>query len=389
MHAIKMLSSAVLLLSCIASAAFSQEKPGTPTDAARTLARGGNAFALNMYRQLCSAEGNLFLSPHSIRTALAMTYTGARGQTAAQMKTALEFSLDGDELHKAFADTIAALNTTADSSHEMNIANSLWADTTRTFQQPFIDINKKYYSAGLEQVDFIRNSENARIKINIWVEKQTQQKIKDLIPPGGVTADTRLTLVNAVYFKGRWAEAFDTKLTHTEPFYCAEGRTLEAPLMTFSEPKSLPFFAGEGVKVLELDYLGDNVSMIIVLPDNSDGLAAIEERLDEALLSAWLLNMNKRPVSVHLPRFSITWGAENLVPHLRALGMQDAFARGAADFSGIDGTRELLITSVFHKAFVDVYEEGTEAAAATGLWSVLHPCRLLLKFFAPTTPFCS
>jgi serpin B len=328
---------------------------------------GNNAFALNLYRQLGTVEGNLFFSPYSIHTVLAMTYAGARGQTAAQMKTALVFPQDDAELHRTFADTKKALNFVAGCGYEMNIANSLWADKTHSFLQLFLDLNKKYYGAGLEQVDFINSADDARKKINTWVEKQTRQKIKDLIPPGGVNAETRLALVNAVYFKGRWSEAFEKKLTHAEPFYNPDGRTIKAPLMTFSKAKSLSFFAGDGIKLLELDYLGDTVSMVILLPDKADGLDAVEERLDAAQLDSWLSGMQKRPVRVHLPRFSMTWGAENITPHLRALGMQDAFVKGAADFSGIDGTRDLLISSVFHKAFVDVNEEGTEAAAATGV----------------------
>jgi serpin B len=283
------------------------------------------------------------------------------------MKTALSFTLDDADLHTAFAESIRSLNTGGGNNYEMNVANSLWAEKTHAFLQPFIDVNKNAYNGRLEQVDFINAAESARLRINAWVEEQTRQKITNLIPPGGVNTDTRLALVNAVYFKGLWSEQFDKKRTQNAPFYCADGTTVEAPLMSFSETRHLPFYTDEGLKIIELDYQGENISMLIVLPATVDGLGAIEQKLDDALLSRWVSGLHRCSVQVFLPRFTLTWGAENIVPQLQALGMRDAFNAGAADFSGIDGTRELLISGVFHKAFVDVNEEGTEAAAATGV----------------------
>lgn len=356
-----------LIVLCITGPAFAGDTACKKTSSAEALAKSNNIFAVNLYQHLCSQEGNLFFSPYSIRTTLAMTYAGARGETAAQMKTALSFTLEDAELHKAFAESIRELNTGGNDNYEMNVANSLWGDTTCNFLQPFIDVTHNSYNGGLKQVDFIHASESARIQINTWVEEQTRDKIKNLIPPGGVNSTTRLALVNAVYFKGLWSEQFDKKLTRNESFHQADGTTTQTPLMTFSKPMNLPFFAEDGIKIVELDYRGDGISMLILLPDTADGLAALEARLNEALLTTWLGSLNKRRVSVHLPRFTMTWGAQNIVPHLQSLGMQDAFVKGTADFSGIDGTRDLLISSVFHKAFVDVYEEGTEAAAATGV----------------------
>jgi serpin B len=296
-----------------------------------------------------------------------MTYAGARGETAAQMKKALQFSLDDSALHKAFGDSITTLNSGSGTNYEMSVANSLWGDTTFQFLKPFIDINKNFYGGALERLDFKNASENSRLTINAWVEEQTRKKITNLLPPDSVSADTRLVLVNAVYFKGLWTEPFDKKLTQNAPFYCAGGKTVEAPLMTFSETQHMPFYSEEGLKIIELGYKGDDISMLIVLPDTADGLGAIEARLDETTLSTWVNNLSRCSVQVYLPRFTLNWGANNIVPQLQALGMRDAFEARAADFSGIDGSRDLLISGVFHKAFVDVYEEGTEAAAATGV----------------------
>jgi len=326
-----------------------------------------NLFAINLYQQVRAADGNLFFSPYSIRTALAMTSSGARGQTLMQIKSTLGFALDDTGFHKNLAASIHALNTGSNDNYEINIANSLWVEKTHALLQQFIDTNKKAYGAGLEQVDFIHAAENERIKINTWVEEQTRQKIKNLIPPGGVNANTRLALINAVYFKGLWTEQFNKKLTRDEPFHRADGSTVTTPLMTFSKPLNLSYLAEDGLKIIELDYRGKDISMLILLPDTAAGLSTLEARLNETQLNSWIGRLKKQMVRVHVPRFSMNWGAENMVPHLRALGMQDAFVKGTADFSGIDGTRDLLITSVFHKAFVDVNEEGTEAAAATGV----------------------
>jgi len=380
------LSAALALVSVtgtsvIASDALPQTAP------APSLAQGNNVFALNMYRHLRTADGNIFFSPFSIRTALAMTCAGARGQTADQMRNALQFSLAGDALHRAFGDSITTLNTGGGTDYEMRVANSLWGDTTSTFLQPFIDINERFYGGALERLDFRNASENARLTINAWVEEQTRKKITNLLTPGSVSADTRLVLVNAVYFKGLWAEQFDKKLTRNEPFYRADGRTVDVPLMTFSEAHNLPFYSEEGLKIIELAYKGDDISMLIVLPDTAGGLGMIEEKLDEATLSRWVSGLRSRSVQVFLPRFTITWGASDIVPHLRSLGMHDAFEPGAADFSGIDGTRDLLISGVFHKAFVDVYEEGTEAAAATGVVMRMTAMPLEPELFRADRPF--
>ena len=207
----------------------------------------------------------------------------------------------------------------------MSVANSLWGDKTSTFLQPFIDINKNFYGGGLERLDFKNDIENARLTINAWVEEQTRKKITHLLTPGSLSADTRLVLVNAVYFKGLWTEPFDKKLTQNAPFYCADGKTVEAPLMTFSETQHMPFYSEEGLKIIELDYQGDDISMLIVLPDTAAGLGDIEQKLDDATLSRWVSGLRSSSVQVFLPRFTLTWGANNIVPQLQALGMRDAF----------------------------------------------------------------
>jgi serpin B len=362
-----MLRYTLLTVLLITGTAFAQEQPCASSDATGVLAQGNNAFTIKLYQQLSSTEGNLFFSPYSIRSALAMTYAGARGRTAEQMKSALNFTLPDNELHTAFAASIRALNTGGKDNYELTIANRLWGDITCIFRKPFRDTSLTLYDSTIKKVDFINASESARIEINNWVEEKTNDKIMDLIPPGGVNQNTRLALINAVYFKGLWSEQFDKKQTRDEPFHLAGGKTKQVPLMRFTEASTMPFFAGDGIKIVELGYRGDDISMVIILPDRVDGLAALETQLNEFQLKRWLDRLEKRPVKVLLPRFTLNWGAKNLVPDLRALGMRDAFIAKTANFSGIDGTRDLLISNVFHKSFIDVNEEGTEAAAATGV----------------------
>jgi len=362
----KAIAFTFIMVLCITGLAVAHTPACKKTAQTKTLAQSNNAFTAKLFQQLRTAEGNLFFSPYSIRTSLAMTYAGARGRTAEQMKSALNFTLNTGDLHKAFADSINTLNNRGGDNYEMNIANSLWSDITCRFQQPFIETIKGAYNSAPRKVDFLNVPESARLKINAWVEEQTQEKIENLIPPGGVNNNTRLALVNAVYFKGIWNKQFDKKLTRDETFFHADGSTIKTPLMSLSKPANLPFFAGDGIKIIELNYRGDDISMVIILPDKADGLADLEAQFNEFQLNRWLTSLEKEMVKVFLPRFSMHWGAKNLVPDLRQLGMKDAFVTKVANFSAIDGTRDLVISSVFHKAFVDVNEEGTEAAAASG-----------------------
>jgi len=334
---------------------------------ATTIAHGTNAFGLDLYQQLRVPDGNLFFSPYSVRMALAMTYAGARGETAAQMHRGLRFSLEGEALHAAYGASLRALEGVRSEDVELVVANGLWGERSSPFLPPFAELVDRAYGAGLELVDFRHASETARQRINEWVEARTRERIRELIPAGGVNPDTRLVLVNAVYFDGRWLEAFDDARTREAPFFLADGGSVPVPLMRFTEAPTVPFYEGDGYSAVELDYLGGEVSMLVVLPDAADGLPGLEDRVDPAFLERLLAAMAPEPVEVLLPRFTLTWGAQDLAAPLQALGVHDLFVDGVADLSGIDGSRELFVSGVFHKAFVDVHEEGTEAAAATGV----------------------
>ncbi len=357
-----MKSTARSLLLGIGLAALSGPVIGADQSAA--VVGGNESFALDLYANLRSRENNLFFSPHSISTALAMTYGGARGETAAQMAKTLHFSLPQERLHSAFASLQQQLNDSATAKDfELSVANALWGQSGELFLDPFLSLTRQHYGAGFRETDFRRNAEAARKTINGWVEEQTKKRIENLIPQGAVDSSTRLVLTNAIYFKGKWAKEFSKTSTSNEPFHVAAAETIKAP--TMRQKGDFRYGMNNGVQILELPYKGDRLAMVILLPETNDGLPALEKSLSRDRLNAWITQASFAEVDVSLPKFKMTCQfslAENLI----AMGMTNAFSR-AADFSGINGKRDLSISAVLHKAFVDVNEEGTEAAAATAV----------------------
>ena len=345
-----------------------------------------NAFALDLYHQLREEDRNLFFSPYSVRTALAMTYIGARGETAEQMRKVLRFGRSDPVTQLELTEAMRRLEA-VDDDVELTVANRLWVEQTHELLPTFVELSQFVFGGALESVDFRHASETIRLRINAWVQQTTRDRIRGLIPPGGVSSYTRLALVNAVYFNGLWAEPFDAARTREAPFHLADGTSMPVPMMTFTGEPRLPFLAEDGVRIVELDYQGRKLSMVVLLPDADVGLSALEARLDESVLADWINRLSRQPVQVHLPRFTLTWGTYNLVPSLIGLGMKDPFIEGRADFSGIDGSRHLLVSGVFHQAFVDVQEHGTEAAAATTVvvevTSLLPPPRAVFRADRP------
>jgi serpin B len=325
--------------------------------------RGNDEFALDLYANLRGRPGNLFLSPYSLSTALAMTYAGARGETAEEMARTLHFSLPPDRLHAAFSNLIRQIHGDGEPRpYLLAVANALWGQEGEEYLPEFLRLLEDHYGAGLRRVNF-RDPERARRAINAWAEEQTRGKIPDLLPPTLPRPDTALALTNAIYFKGDWSSPFARKATLEEDFRVAADQSLRVPMM--HQAGRFPYLDGGTFQALELPYAGDALSMVVLLPKEVDGLAALEESLSAARLAGWLRTLADRRVEVALPRFKVEAGLE-LQDVLAAMGMPLAFT-GDADFSGIDGTHELFISAVIHKAFVDVNEEGTEAAAATAV----------------------
>ncbi|MDM8560478.1 serpin family protein [Candidatus Parabeggiatoa sp. HSG14] len=338
---------------------------------------GNTLFALNLYAQLREKNSdNLFFSPYSLSTALAMTYVGARKNTAAQMSQVLHFPEDQNELHPAFSLLQDQVNAAQGSNIKLRIANALWGQEEYPFLSAFTDLVEKYYKAAVKNADFQKADKAAlaRQEINKWVEDKTNDKIKNLVKKGSITSLTRLILVNAIYFKGNWANPFDETNTVNTPFWMTPKKSVDVQMM--NQKDYFGYTEDEMVQVLELPYAGNQsnaasiddktLSMIVILPQQRNGLAKLEKSLSVERLDEWVSRFRWQKIRVYLPKFKINTGFE-LSKMLASMGMPDAF-NGKADFSGIDGEKELSLTSIIHQAFVDVNEKGTEAAAATAVF---------------------
>ena len=349
----------VVVIAAVISPARSAE--GTEM---KTLVEGNTAFALQLYGKLRSTDGNLALSPYSISSALAMTCAGARGETARQMEQTLHFDQSQADLHALFGQLNAALKA-APGSNELNIANSLWPQEKYPFRPEFLSRLSKDYGATVTPLDYEQKAESARVTINLWVDDKTRHKIAEIIGPGVLDGLTRLVLVNAIYFKGAWATPFPESATRPDPFYTRPDTTVAVPFM--HRHGQFSYGENDRLQLLALPYAGRQLEMLVLLPRSRDGLGQLEEGLTPASLSAWTAGMRNQPVNVALPKFKISSGF-GLGDTLRTLGMKDAFDPGKADFSGMDGHAHwLYLSAVLHKAYIDVNEKGTEAAAATAV----------------------
>ncbi|XP_047444177.1 leukocyte elastase inhibitor [Mugil cephalus] len=355
------------------------------------ISSSNTVFSLDLLRTLSQANpsGNIFVSPFSISSALAMVYLGAKGDTAAQMAQALSFS-SGEGVHADFQTLNADINSPS-ASYILKVANRLYGEQTTHFLPEFLDATQKYYDADLKPVDFIGASETCREEINAWVENQTQNKIKDLLKPGAVNPMTRLALVNAIYFKGNWKNRFSAADTKEMPFNVNGDET--KPVQMMYQMKKLPYnyVPEHGLQILELPYVDEELSMFILLPEDSDKgtapLLKLEKELTQSKLDEWTARENmdtQSDVIVHLPKFKLEEDYELNEP-LAKLGMADVFCGGKADLTGMNSEGGLFLSTVAHKAFVEVNEEGTEAAAATA--GMVSFCMLREEHFTADHPF--
>jgi serpin B len=350
----------------------------------RNVATSINGFAFDLYGQLAKKEGNLFCSPASISAALAMTYAGAGGDTEKEMGHVLHFDRNPTQLpvarfHEAYGRLTSLLNSGGgQGGYVLRTANRLWGQESYEFLPDYLKITREQYGAELAELDF-QQTEAARREINEWVEQQTQQKIKDLIPSGVLRDDARLVLTNAIYFLGGWDEEFSETATQNQPFFVTSQQTVEVPLMTQTE--RFRHAESDDVQVLEMPYRGHEISMVVLLPKTRDGLAGLEGKLTADHTQKWIASLRSRKVQVFLPKFKMT-SQFALKDALSAMGMPTPFTE-AADFSKMASSERLMISEVVHKAFVDVNEKGTEAAAATAV--LIAPTSALVEPEEPAT----
>ncbi len=337
------------------------------------LVTGNTAFAFDLYKAVHTSAGNMVYSPYSISLAFAMAFGGAKGDTAAQMAETLHYSLPGEQFHPAFnaldldlaGRPAEAAGVDEKERFQLNIANSLWGQDGWPFLPEYLDLLAINYGAGMRLVDFEKDPEGARLQINDWVSDQTRSRIKDIIPPGVIDTMTRLVLANAIYFKATWEYKFEANSTTDRQFHLLNGEDVNVPTMKNSHPQNLSYAAGDGWQAVALPYKGGLTEMVIMVPDNGN-FEAFESGLTAGDYEQILATMEPQAVILSMPKFSFEtrYGLRDV---LIGMGMQAAFDPIAADFSGIDGRRDLYISDAIHKAFIAVDEKGTEAAAATVL----------------------
>lgn len=331
-----------------------------PPEDLKALVDGNNEFAFDLYKQLAKKHnGNIVFSPYSISSALAMTYAGARGETAEQMAKVLHFTLPQEKLHPAFAQLNWQLQSDKDKPYELFVANALWGQKGFGFQKEFLKLARDSYGAGLREVDFSGNPDAARKKINSWGAKCTKEKIPELLGPGDIHTNVKLVLANAIYLKAGWYLQFSKKETAEGAFEVSPGEKVSVPMM--HQYQKLNCHSAAQFQLLELPYKGQRLSMVLLLPAKRHGLAELS--LSGADLTSAISKLKPYMANVTLPRFKFA-SHQDLNESLKGMGMPLAFSQ-AADFSGLSADNSLWIDKAIHEAYISTDEEGTEAAAAT------------------------
>lgn len=373
-------SLSMLVYSCSKKIPLTADDVGATNDGISAVIKANNQFALDLYSKFIQDEpGNIFFSPYSISLALAMTYEGARGKTAEEMESVLHLPEDESSRRPAFARIYNIVNK-IDKKYELRTANALWVQKDYPLLGEYVNIIQRYYVGKTTNLDFVKETEKSRQVINDWVEEQAKNRIKDLIPQGLLSAYTRLVLTNAIYFKGEWLKQFDKENTKEEDFRVSPERIVKVQMMRLTDDVMFNYAETGELQILEMPYAGEELSMLILLPKEDYNLKSLEESLNQKKLSEWKTMLNKQEVRVYIPRFKFET-KYFLADVLIKMGMPTAFSPNA-DFSGMDGTRNLFIDDVIHQGFIEVTEEGTEAAAATAVVMKLTAVPSIPVFYA-------
>lgn len=357
----------------VAKSSASRESAATDQALIEEQAQSINSFAVSMYRQIGMGSDNFFFSPYSIVSALGMTQAGARNETERQIREALAITLDNDDFHAAMNGLDLSLMEHASSSEgvTLRVVNSSWTQTGYPFRAAYLDLLARQYGAGINLLDFLAEPDPSRIVINDWVSDQTNEKIQDLLPQGSITTETRLVLTNAVYFLADWLYTFDKNKTKDADFTLLDQTTIQAPLMTLGEENErvkmlYAWDEAHQVRALQVPYKGDRLAMTIFLPEPGT-FTSFEESLSPELVGSLVAELDTTELPpVRIPKFTFKSPGISLVDAFKKLGMVDAFTSDA-DFSGINDIKSMYVTGIFHKSFIAVDEQGTEAAAATGV----------------------
>ncbi len=349
----------------------------------KLISKNNNKFAINLYKQLANKENrNVFFSPFSIYVALSMIYNGAKNSTKQQMQKVLNFYVPKNKLPYAFKNILNNLQTNNSKLYILDIANAIWIQKNFHIDKTFTQTIYNYYDSQLFIEDFKKHKYQTINSINQWVSKKTNKKIQKLILSEDISPFTRLLITNAIYFKGNWASKFKKKHTKTGKFYISNNRYVTIPIMY--QEGNFDYLDLRNLQIISLPYVGNKISMLIILPKQKMGIYNIEKILTASSLTYWLSHLHKRQVHLYLPRFKLN-DRYYLKSILSRLGMPDAFTN-KADFPGITGKKNLKISKIIHQAYIKVNENGTEATAATAVVSKLT-CVFMPTIFRADHPF--
>ncbi|XP_076028370.1 leukocyte elastase inhibitor-like isoform X1 [Oratosquilla oratoria] len=369
----------ILLIMMNPGMALSGMVPYANQEAVQKLAVSQNAFTLALYKELASAKtGNMFFSPLSIMTAISMVYTGARGITSEEIQKVLQLPTDTNDVLLAYEEIIKDFKTVSE-DYKLSTSNAAYVHEGYNLLDEFKSVLETNFKSLIKSANF-NDPEPVRNEINTYVQEETADKIKELIPKGILNSDTRMVLINAVYFKGLWENQFDPQNTRVQPFWVDEATKVDVDMMNIEKKFRWGFIADLEAQGLELSYKGSRLSMIILLPKKKNGLAEMEKKLDNFNLFdiSKKLTFNDK-IKVSIPKFKLEETYEDLEKTLSKMGMTTLFD-DRCDLSGISGEKDLVVTKVVHKSFVEVNEEGSEAAAATAV--IMSRCMVL-----PQDPF--